>query len=94
MNQIIETLSEKVHNAWWNEKIKQGFHSPLECNELSEGNAQDEEAFHNQQKFTKHCEWCHTDMYPYSELAEHTKEYDRVTVRAVIKALAESANVL
>lgn len=94
MNQIIEELSSKVHDSWWSEKLKQGFHAPLDCPEKSQRNAQDEADYLKHHKWSKHCEWCHVDMYPYEELAEHTKEYDRATVRAVIKALAESTNVL
>jgi hypothetical protein len=39
------------------------------------------------EKFVKKCEKCHTDLYPYSELPENIKEYDRVTVRAVLHAI-------
>lgn len=34
----------------------------------------------------------HPDDKPYEELAENIKEYDRVTVRTVLKALGECAN--
>jgi hypothetical protein len=54
--QIIEWLSEKVHEAWQEEKHKQGVYN-------------------------------HPDDIPYSELADNIKEYDRVTVRSVLKAL-------
>jgi hypothetical protein len=79
----IELLSEEVHNAWMEEKLAQGFHAPKQCpnnefkNEDSEGRL----------KFYKFCDKCHTDLYPYSELPENIKEYDRVTVRAVLKAI-------
>lgn len=56
-------------------KKRQGFHSPKECkNPMID-------------KFTQSCDKCHTDMYPYNELPEHIKEYDRVTVKTVIKAI-------
>ena len=35
----------------------------------------------------KRCDKCHTDLYSYSELPENVKEYDRVTVRAVLRAI-------
>ena len=77
----IEELSEEVHNAWMKEKLEQGFHAPNNCTwfpliETDETN-----------KFVKRCEKCHTDLYPYSELPENIKEYDRVTVRAVLGAI-------
>jgi len=51
----IETVAEAVHNAWWEEKKKQG---------VTE----------------------HPDMISYSHLSEEVKEYDRVTVRAIIES--------
>ncbi len=71
----IELLASKVHDAWWDEKFNQGFHSPLSC-PAGEGT-----------KFEKRCDQCHTDMYPYNELPDNIKEYDRTTVRAVLNAL-------
>ena len=79
LEENIEFLSEQVHNAWWEEKKKQGFHSPKECPTLRIG---DTILF-----FKKYCDKCHTDMYPYNELPENVKEYDRVTVRTVIEAI-------
>lgn len=78
LEQKIEFLSEQVHNAWWEEKKRQGFHAPIDCqyhDDFWEG------------KFEKSCDHCHTDMYPYYELPEHIKEYDRVTVRTVLAAI-------
>lgn len=88
-NDIVEILSARVHDAWWNEKIKQGFHAPIDCDHAIPNPAvgKDEE---KEKAFTKHCEWCHTDMYPYKDLPENVKEYDRVTVKAVLKALGDS----
>ena len=60
------------------EKKKQGFHAPLECEKYVQ---------EVDNKFTKVCEKCHTDMYPYDELPENIKEYDRVTVRSVLNAI-------
>lgn len=58
MNDKLEKVAEAVHNAWHQEKIKQGVTD-------------------------------HPDMIPYNDLAENVKEYDRVTARAVMKALPE-----
>jgi hypothetical protein len=72
-----EAIAEKVHDAWWEEKKKQGFHSPLECSDAGSG-----------EKFLLVCDKCHADMYPYDDLPEHVKDYDRVTVEAVINAVS------
>lgn len=74
----IEELSAGVHNAWWDEKKKQGFHPPRECDKYVQ---------EVDDKFTKICERCQTDMYPYDELPENIKEYGRVTVRSVLNAI-------
>ncbi|NIV11753.1 MAG: hypothetical protein GWN62_10875 [Aliifodinibius sp.] len=83
---LIEKLSSKVHDAWWEEKKKQGFHSPADCkkNVLIQFVDPPPAAFR-----TKHCDKCHTDMYPYDELPENVKDYDRVTVKTVLGALLE-----
>lgn len=77
----IETLASKVHDGWWEEKELQGFHAPLECPYRTPTNPHG--------KFEAVCDQCHTDMYPYNELPENIKDYDRVTVKAVLIALAE-----
>lgn len=80
----IEELSAEVHNAWWREKEKQGFHPPIKCeNALEEGQSE---------KFSKRCVKCHTDMYPYNELPDNIREYDRVTVRSVLHAIEKLDN--
>mgnify|MGYP000843570206 CR=1 FL=1 len=76
---LIEQLSARVHDAWWEEKARQGFHAPLSCPRRSPAN--------EYTKFECVCEKCHTDMYPYEELPENIKDYDRVTVRTVLQAL-------
>lgn len=88
-----ELIAEKVHDAWWVEKEKQGFHAPASCNSdeakkamLHELSSHD---FYVKPKFTKYCEKCHTDMYSYQELPENIKDYDRVTVTAVLTAISE-----
>jgi len=82
-NNIIESLSSAVHDAWWKEKASQGFHSPANCPTLRTGDTYN--------KFKKYCDKCHTDMYPYAELPENIKEYDRVMVRTVLKELGKAA---
>lgn len=80
--QDIEKIAAEVHNAWWEEKKKQGFHSPMK----HEGDIIFDPIY---DKFYKICDKCHTDMYPYDELPENIKEYDRITVKAVLNAMAK-----
>jgi len=80
----IELISEEVHNAWMKEKIEQGFHAPNMCPKLVGYGVEFDETV---VKFKSHCMKCHTDLYPYPELPENIKEYDRVTVRAVLSAM-------
>jgi len=91
----IEELSAKVHDAWWIEKKRQGFHAPMDCYSLVAKRARDQEDAsdgHNEfPKFHKFCDRCHPDMYPYNKLPENIKDYDRVTVKAVLSAI-ESLN--
>lgn len=82
LSQYIEQLSEKVHNAWWDEKKSQGFHAPMECPDWPT-------ILKSRDKFKANCKYCHTDMYPYNELPENIKDYDRVTVRTVLNAIKE-----
>jgi len=77
----LEEIAEKVHNAWWDTKKRQGFHAPLNCDSLKPSTIPD--------KFERYCERCHTDMYPYKELSEDIKDYDRVTVKAVLDAVLQ-----
>lgn len=79
-NELIEKLSSKVHDAWWEEKKRQGFHAPLDCPKRTTMQLQ---------KFSLYCNRCHTDMYPYNEIPEYVKEYDRVMVKAVLQAIEE-----
>ena len=81
---LIEKIAESVHTSWWNEKEEQGFHSPKNC-----PNAIDSYEQGSFDKFKKNCSKCHADMYPYNELPENVKQYDRVTVKAVLKSLEE-----
>ena len=66
--EIIEKLSEKVHNAWMKEKKLQGFTYGEKYDDVNKK---------------------HPDLLPYEALKEEVKEYDRVTVRAVLKAQKE-----
>jgi len=93
---IIEVLAEKVHQSWEREKRSQGFHSPSECKsdnrrsyDQAEWRAKDRFSEHFDSKLYKWCDKCHADLYPYEDLAENIKEYDRVTVRTVINAIEE-----
>lgn len=88
LREKLETIAAEVHNAWWREKEKQGFHPPIKCPKGPHGKIPiigKEEA--EQEAFSKHCDKCHPDMYAYESLPEHVKEYDRVTVRAVLNAI-------
>ena len=96
LNDKIEFIAEEVHNSWWKEKIKQGFHSPNGCKSdnhksylKADWQAQDRFDDNTSPKFYKWCDKCHTDMYSYGELAENIKDYDRVTVKTVIDAIEE-----
>lgn len=87
----IEFLSEQVHNAWWEEKKRQGFHAPMDCIKRPGYDPQDIGRM-ILIKLSRYCDKCHTDMYPYTELSEDVKEYDRVTVRSVLDAIKKMEN--
>ena len=79
-----EYLASKVHDAWWEEKAKQGFHSP------NDGHNKDNVLSFSLAialKFDRRCEKCHADMYPYNELPWNVKEYNRVMVQTVLDAI-------
>jgi len=86
-----EVIASNVHDSWWEEKKKQGFHAPEHCKSQSaaDAHAQDIKSYghHAFPKFYKFCDKCHTDMYPYNDLPENIKDYDRVTVDAVLAAI-------
>jgi len=82
-----EVLAAKVHNGWWREKRRQGFHAPWECTISVSAVVADYEL--ENPKFIRRCESCHADMYPYGDLSEGKKEYDRATVRVVLDAIEE-----
>jgi len=76
-----EAICAEVHNGWWEQSRKAGRHAPNDCPSRPARSG----------KFAKHCPSCHPDMYPYEELSEEVKEYDRVTVRAVLAAQTKLA---
>ena len=80
-----EKIAEEVHNAWWEQKKKQGFHSPISCPNHIKSLIGKQGV--TEEKFIKSCEKCHSDMYPYSELPENIKDYDRITVDTVLNAI-------
>ena len=80
----IEFAAEKVHNAWMQEKLSQGFHAPRSCPKFKALSRPEQSYF---DKFQRVCDKCHTDLYPYPELPENIKEYDRVNVIAVLNAV-------
>jgi hypothetical protein len=82
-----EELSEEVHKSWMKEKLDQGFHAPDDC--PTNGIEHPHSNLIKIGKFEKHCDKCHPDLYPYSELRDNIKEYDRVTVKTVISAITK-----
>lgn len=96
-NEQIEQLASKVHDSWWEEKKKQDFHAPRDCqseNRRSYDRSPQTGKDHFDdagldEKTYKWCDKCHPNMYPYEELPEDVKEYDRITVRTVLKAQEE-----
>jgi hypothetical protein len=83
---MVEALSAELHNAWWEQSKKAGRHAPMDC-----ARASTNLILRQGIKFDKLCDKCRPDMYPYEELSEEVKEYDRVTVRAVLAAQAKFA---
>lgn len=90
----VEEIASKVHDAWWEEKKSNGFHSPNDCQSKNK-ESYSKSSWQNQDRFDTHfdsktykwCDKCHPDMYPYNELTENAKEYDRTTVTTVLKAM-------
>jgi hypothetical protein len=78
----LDELAEKVHDSWVQQKKLCGFHAPENCPQIvsrvSGSKAWYDETF---------CAKCHKDMRSYADLPENVKEYDRVTVRAVLDAM-------
>lgn len=74
----LERIAEAVHDAWWEQSKANGRHAPADCPV--------DHPFGGPS-----CSKCHPDMIPYADLPEATKEYDRVTARAVLKAIPSLA---
>ncbi len=81
-----ENISANVHDAWWLSKVEQGFHAPVDCTLRLYEPIEDENEEILRERF---CEKCHPDMVPYNKLPENIKDYDRVTVDAVLKAIEQ-----
>jgi DNA-binding transcriptional ArsR family regulator len=94
---LLERLAEHVHKEWMAEKQRQGFADhvlvpvPCACNDAEGCPARQgcNQAYCRLPAY-KH----HTDMLPYAELAENVKEYDRATVRGVLRALDKEGFVI
>lgn len=87
VHEKIEEISEDVHDSWQQEKKEQGFHPPTECDsKLASEDILEVMELNKSLRFIKFCDKCRDDMFPYPELPENIKEYDRVTVRAVFKS--------
>jgi len=78
-----EEIAAKVHDAWWETKKAAGFHAPVDCPKIKSL------GFYKTPERFKFCDLCHPDMYPYDSLPEDIKDYDRVTVDTVLKAISE-----
>ena len=79
-DKILEEIAGKVHDAWWITKASAGFHAPMNC---------PESPIFGYDRQKKYCDRCHPDMVPYGILPDNIQEYDRVTVRTVLKAIEE-----
>nr|MDO8112780.1 RyR domain-containing protein [Candidatus Sigynarchaeota archaeon] len=74
--ELLPKLAEFVHNSWWQEKIKLGFHHPSELHKEWDPKAP-----------KKICDHCHLDMIPFDELTPATKNLDNATVETVLAGL-------
>lgn len=77
---LFEKIAEHVHKGWAAEKQRQGF--------------ADHAWGVSTRSIPPICLRCplprekhHADMLPYADLAEHVKEYDRATARAVLDGI-------
>jgi hypothetical protein len=73
---LVERLVEFIHDGWWEEKIKQGFHHPSEVHKEWD-----------QEHPVKYCDKCHLDMVPYPELPSTSKILDKIAVETVLVGL-------
>jgi hypothetical protein len=88
-DELLEQMAEKVHDSWWEEKKRQGFHMPRSDCPLyfPEAGAGMVEGY-------EECDKCHKDMKPYAELDEAVKELDRVMVRQFEEHLGKLNHVI
>jgi hypothetical protein len=84
---LIEKLSDIVHQQWMAEKQRQGFADHVFSENCHAGcPAGTHDLCRDDKCYTGRARH-HADMLPYAELTEHIKEYDRVTVRGVLAGL-------
>jgi ribosomal protein S27AE len=86
--ELIEKLSEQVHNSWWEEKKKQGFSDPIKtCPKCGVGNITPIEHDHQRCVMCGYEQKTDSSMVPYDELPESVKIVNRATVSTVLQAL-------
>lgn len=104
-SELLEKMAAMVHSGWLEEKKRQGFHHPDDCDcknrcsfdicrtsETREGGGtcpKWNEGINKLKRKFGPCNKCHKDMKPYAELDENVKELDRVMVRQFEKNLEE-----
>lgn len=84
---LIEQLSEKVHASWMAEKVRQGFADHVWASDGERGEMRGCRVCIAGRDYFRSYAMHHTHMLPYADLPEHVREYDRVTVRAVLAAI-------
>jgi len=81
-----EKIAEQVHQAWADEKVRQGFADHAYHPVTTVNPFVDRCGIHGclmPNDASKH----HDDMLPYADLAENIREYDRAAVRAVLAGI-------
>lgn len=89
-DELIEQLSDAVHQNWMREKQAQGFadHVTQPCTFQDGRRRRCSTVCHaNDAECILPADKNHTDMLPYADLPEKVKQYDRATVQAVLTAL-------
>jgi hypothetical protein len=74
----LESLSEQVHNAWWEEKKRQGFHGLVGCPNMSEANMIND-------NFP--CEKCCSHSDYFDKLSLRDQRYTAEIVKGVLDAI-------
>jgi hypothetical protein len=72
---VIDGLAKYIHDSWWEEKARQGFHYASFHKEF------------NPSAIKKLCDKCHLDMIPYEQLPESSKVFDKVTIETTLAGL-------